>query len=676
VDPLSEGSARAVPGQVEHQSAYWLRRHAVGLILLACGTLALVAAIWAHSRLYQPRPMSLADAIAAVGSGAVDYVTLDARPDLEIKLYGISRNNDIAHTPERLSRFSPLDGIPLTGADAVADWPSVVDAEVRLDGPLLPSQDSGYLFFQGTKPTGSQKSGIVFPTLLRYYVAKAVIGAQTLFVMSPGFQRLAIPRIPGSDNSDESFFSQQVEEWLAQGRWRGKLVHADDFFAQTGKSAVVSGSSLEHSWLVVTDTDASFDRRGLHFYVPVQDSARKIWLQVPLGSADWQKPRLAGLLLAVGTHSFAPDANGPVGLLRLDPAVVKAYLDARWWRHWGLYIGLVGLLVAVAGLFLIILNETRWRLFRPGMPDYLVPFASFLVPEPARRSLMLAGSGALMLILAVVCFGLGVVAAPAEGEPHWFTWIAQRAIENAALAAAVSFFVVGRGVLSGGAARVLQQDKRKPVMYLRSFQADTHSQDPVGSERALAVAASWLGPVVAIGKPGEHFPPLGAARLYVDEAHWREVVTALIATSEFVILRIGRTDGFWWEWNHLVAHIDPTKVLIYLRVPERKELYAEFVQRVGRTLPHPLPDNSWRAIFLTFGPDWTPHLIRDERGLTRGILDLIRDVFLAVPGSVSCRIALAGALRLQGKSLSTRLSAREWASLAVFACAAASFALN
>ena len=38
-----------------------------------------------------------------------------------------------------------------------------------------------------------------------------------------------------------------------------------------------------------------------------------------------------------------------------------------------------------------------------------------------------------------------------------------------------------------------------------------------GPEQELAVLMGRLGPVVAIGKPGERLPELGAARLYVAD---------------------------------------------------------------------------------------------------------------------------------------------------------------
>ena len=58
-----------------------------------------------------------------------------------------------------------------------------------------------------------------------------------------------------------------------------------------------------------------------------------------------------------------------------------------------------------------------------------------------------------------------------------------------------------------------------------------------------------VGPVIAIGKPGERLPQLGAARLYVDDDHWRDTIDDLMAESALVVVRAGDTPNLWWESN-------------------------------------------------------------------------------------------------------------------------------
>lgn len=165
----------------------------------------------------------------------------------------------------------------------------------------------------------------------------------------------------------------------------------------------------------------------------------------------------------------------------------------------------------------------------------------------------------------------------------------------------------------------------RPVLYLRSFAADKGADPweassmfmgwllgwlPETYERSLAKAVAGIGPLVAIGEPNERLPPLGAARLYVrDGEDWQRVVAELVRASQVVILRIGRTEGFWWEFKHLVAHCDPKKVIFYLPEEDRGALYSYLQDRAADVIPHPFPIYPGRALFIRFDPDWTPRLL-------------------------------------------------------------------
>jgi hypothetical protein len=82
--------------------------------------------------------------------------------------------------------------------------------------------------------------------------------------------------------------------------------------------------------------------------------------------------------------------------------------------------------------------------------------------------------------------------------------------------------------------QLLSKDLRRPVVYLRSF-LDDGRNDPEWSgvsthfaaanymqpteEETLARVMAKVGPFLAIGKPTEQFPELGAARIYVVNEH-------------------------------------------------------------------------------------------------------------------------------------------------------------
>jgi hypothetical protein len=81
-----------------------------------------------------------------------------------------------------------------------------------------------------------------------------------------------------------------------------------------------------------------------------------------------------------------------------------------------------------------------------------------------------------------------------------------------------------RRVRAPDAADVLCEDRRPPVLLLRAFRADELEADaakpsdlPITFEEFIVQPLERYGPVVAIGRPGDPLPPLGAYREYVAE---------------------------------------------------------------------------------------------------------------------------------------------------------------
>lgn len=122
-----------------------------------------------------------------------------------------------------------------------------------------------------------------------------------------------------------------------------------------------------------------------------------------------------------------------------------------------------------------------------------------------------------------------------------------------------------------GADEAMALDPRPPILYLRSFQDDADSTiaddasawtrgwlkilRPPSPEEELAAIFERLGPVVAIGKPGEELPELGAARLYVSHDAWQAKVQALMQVAGLVVIRVGSSPGVLWEIEQALAHI-------------------------------------------------------------------------------------------------------------------------
>lgn len=252
-------------------------------------------------------------------------------------------------------------------------------------------------------------------------------------------------------------------------------------------------------------------------------------------------------------------------------------------------------------------------------------YQQFIIPDPPGRTIFRKCCGVVAILLAllltiVVSASLDVVYGVREsGRGIW--WLAL----GLATVSGMLFPILlrmGLGLLARSGARVLANDSRAPLLYLRSFQDDARIIDRGDlwrlvffasryetPERSLAKAIDDVGTLVAIGKPGETLRPCGAARMYVDGDHWQEVVSKLVADSRLVVLRIGRTRGFWWEVQHVLERCDPRKILFYLPKGDRGAHYQFLREQAAGVLPCPLPEQVGRASFLGFGPGWQPQLL-------------------------------------------------------------------
>ncbi len=197
-------------------------------------------------------------------------------------------------------------------------------------------------------------------------------------------------------------------------------------------------------------------------------------------------------------------------------------------------------------------------------------------------------------------------------------------IRLAGAAVGVTLLTTGLRLTAPRGETVLRWSFLRPVLYLRSFRADAGLVEKGGGsalsylafaaykvetyERSLAAALADVGPLVAIGRPYERLPPLGAARMYVGD-EWQLVVERLVRGSRLVVLRAGTTEGFLWELKHLVAYCDPRKVVILIPRGMAGRGYAQFHGFAAPVFPRGLPRRSGKAPFIGFGPDWSPVLL-------------------------------------------------------------------
>ena len=180
------------------------------------------------------------------------------------------------------------------------------------------------------------------------------------------------------------------------------------------------------------------------------------------------------------------------------------------------------------------------------------------------------------------------------------------------------------------------KDPRAPVLYLRPFYTDRPELPTIvlpfirtssehlkhlfreTPEEALTRLLRQLGPVIAVGKPGEELPQLGAIRLYFDDEDWQEKVTALMTLSQLVVIQPGYTGGLEWELSLAKARLQPYRLLFSfvawraLRKEPRQLEYETFKLMFERIYDLSLPEQIGNALYLYFDHDWTPHL--DDKG--------------------------------------------------------------
>lgn len=70
-------------------------------------------------------------------------------------------------------------------------------------------------------------------------------------------------------------------------------------------------------------------------------------------------------------------------------------------------------------------------------------------------------------------------------------------------------------------------------------------------EELLAFLVAEKSPLVAIGRPGEPLPELGAVRTYVSDDDWQSAVQETAKRVDSIVLVAGVSDGLKWELTHL-----------------------------------------------------------------------------------------------------------------------------
>jgi hypothetical protein len=210
---------------------------------------------------------------------------------------------------------------------------------------------------------------------------------------------------------------------------------------------------------------------------------------------------------------------------------------------------------------------------------------------------------------------------------------------------------------------VLARDSRAPVLFFRSFAdediIDLTQQTLKGNmrraEETICEAFQDIGPVIAIGRPGERLPELGAARMYVNNNNWQSAVRFFIQHSSVIVFIVGHSPGVKWEIETALEESELASILFFfpymenlskrrtfrskhqlkLRIVtkkvlgvmerERHERYRLFKKQIESRLVAALPLELGPAQFLDFLDDGTPRLLKTIRP---ALLDTLLQVSL------------------------------------------------
>jgi hypothetical protein len=234
----------------------------------------------------------------------------------------------------------------------------------------------------------------------------------------------------------------------------------------------------------------------------------------------------------------------------------------------------------------------------------------------ARRARTLTYLGWLVIgftVLLVPIIGQLVIARNTElGEALTFVMMLWSAV------AAMTFGFLqyrSRQYATLARAEVDANDSRVPVLYLRSFAQDVTSVKGAFAlqyslalfEEQLHEAFAPIGPLIAVGTPGQSLPPPGAHRIYVDDDVWRAKVEALMRSASLVVILIGKGGvGLGWEIERAFASVERSRLLLLVKRGRRQyEKDRKIVERAaGLILP------SYRKVNRRFGGAAMPFMGR------------------------------------------------------------------
>lgn len=169
-----------------------------------------------------------------------------------------------------------------------------------------------------------------------------------------------------------------------------------------------------------------------------------------------------------------------------------------------------------------------------------------------------------------------------------------------------------------GAQRFGEDATKKEILLLRSFDDDSlriRAIDPLLGKLALLhgnrarleeVVASFLvkdNGLIAIGRPGEALPELGAARTYFADDEWQGAIDATARRAGAILMIAAGTGGFEWELDLLrrSGHLSKTLILVPPITADRSiEKIQDLFIRLGLHTLDRFDHDEWNDWVFTF----------------------------------------------------------------------------
>lgn len=122
-------------------------------------------------------------------------------------------------------------------------------------------------------------------------------------------------------------------------------------------------------------------------------------------------------------------------------------------------------------------------------------------------------------------------------------------------------------------------------------------------EEYVATAVAQDSDLIAIGKPGESLPSLGAARTYFADDEWQSAIDTTVRRVGAVIMLTAGTSGFEWELNLLrqTGYLAKTLILVPpISADDEIERVQDLFSRLGISTLDRIQDDSWNDWVFTF----------------------------------------------------------------------------